>query len=240
MIVCWSIRDDRVRSSGRRVACFGALLEAEDDLQCASIRGGTVDRVTTEFAGIAGVEGLRYASDWVRASEQVRLLAAIDAAPWSSELRRRVQHFGHRYDYGRRSVAVREPAAPLPGWACELVERLEWDVAPDQVIVNEYLPGQGIGPHIDCVPCFGPVVATLSLGSACTMDFLAPEGGVCVPVRLAPGSLCEMTREARYRWRHTIAARKTDPSPSGRVSRGRRVSVTFRTVLTGTSASSPS
>ncbi|WP_203217626.1 alpha-ketoglutarate-dependent dioxygenase AlkB [Nocardia arthritidis] len=187
--------------------------------------------MTVVFDDIAGVEGLRYGADWLEVSEQVTVLAAIDAGVWSSELRRRVQHFGHRYDYGRRSVSAREPAPPLPGWARELAERLEWDVAPDQVIVNEYLPGQGISPHIDCVPCFGPVVATLSLGSACTMDFLDPDGASRVPIRLAPGSLCEMTRAARYRWRHTIPARKTDPAPSGRVPRGRRVSVTFRTVL---------
>ncbi|MEU7768952.1 hypothetical protein AB0B25_28160 [Nocardia sp. NPDC049190] len=62
---------------------------------------------------------------------------------------------------------------------------------------------------------------------ATTMDFLDPDGGVRVLVRLATGRLCEMTRDARYRWRPTIAARKTDPSPSGRVPRGRRVPVTF-------------
>ncbi|MGW1740077.1 alpha-ketoglutarate-dependent dioxygenase AlkB [Nocardia sp. NPDC001965] len=197
--------------------------------------------MSTEFASVAGVDGLRCADDWIDLREQVALVAAIDAAPWSNELRRRVQHFGHRYDYGRRSVAASAPAPPLPGWARELVERLEWAVRPDQVIVNEYLPGQGISPHVDCVPCFGPVVATLSLGSACTMDFLDPDSGVRVPVVLATGSLCEMTGDARYRWRHTIAARRTDPSPAGRVPRGRRVSVTFRTVLTepGTPAPGP-
>lgn len=36
---------------------------------------------------------------------------------------------------------------------------------------------------------------------------------------------------ARYTWRHAIAPRKSDPTPFGRAARGRRVSVTFRTVL---------
>ena len=35
----------------------------------------------------------------------------------------------------------------------------------EQAIVNEYEPGQGIAPHVDR-DCFGPVVATVSLGSA--------------------------------------------------------------------------
>lgn len=99
----------------------------------------------------------------------------------------------------------------------------------DQVIVNEYEPGQGISPHVDCVPCFGPAVAAVSLGSACVMDFAHGEGAR-VPVRLAPASLCVMTGPARYEWRHGIAARKSDPGQGGRIPRGRRVSVTFRTL----------
>jgi alkylated DNA repair dioxygenase AlkB len=58
----------------------------------------------------------------------------------------------------------------------------------DQAIINEYQPGQGISPHVDCVPCFGPVVAAISLGSDCVMDFTHPEDGTKVAVHLTPGS----------------------------------------------------
>ncbi|GIJ71061.1 alpha-ketoglutarate-dependent dioxygenase AlkB [Virgisporangium ochraceum] len=184
------------------------------------------------------VPGLRYQPDWLDEAAQRGLLATIDAAPWSSELRRRVQHYGHRYDYGRRSVAGGREATPVPGWARELAERLHaeghTDEPADQVIVNEYEPGQGISAHIDCVPCFGPAVAAVSLGSACVMDFTGPTGAQRVGVRLGPGSLSVMTGPSRYEWRHAIAARRSDPAPGGgRVQRGRRVSVTFRTVLQG-------
>jgi alkylated DNA repair dioxygenase AlkB len=54
----------------------------------------------------------------------------------------------------------------------------------DQAIINEYQPGQGISPHVDCVPCFGPVVAAISLGSDCVMDFTHPEDGTKVAVHL--------------------------------------------------------
>jgi alkylated DNA repair dioxygenase AlkB len=64
------------------------------------------------------------------------------------------------------------------------------------------------------------------------MDFIDPEDGEKATVPLAPGSLCAMTGPARYRWRHGIAARKSDPGPSGRIPRGRRVSITFRTLAT--------
>ena len=43
-------------------------------------------------------------------------------------------------------------------------------LAFDQVLVNEYLPGQGIALHLDYEP-FDRVVASLSLLSDCVMDF---------------------------------------------------------------------
>ncbi|MFE2530973.1 alpha-ketoglutarate-dependent dioxygenase AlkB [Streptomyces sp. NPDC059371] len=185
------------------------------------------------------VPGLRYIAGWLDPDACQETLARIEAGAWSTELRRRVQHYGHRYDYGRRSVTA-DPrtaadAPPLPSWALRQAERLarEGIMEPraDQVIVNEYQPGQGISAHVDCVPCFGPVVAAISLGSGCVMDFTHPADGEKTAVRLAPGSLCVMTGAARYDWRHGIAARKSDPEGAVRVPRGRRVSVTFRSVL---------
>ncbi|MFC4563987.1 alpha-ketoglutarate-dependent dioxygenase AlkB [Nocardiopsis mangrovi] len=188
-------------------------------------------------AETGGVPGLRVIPGWLGPGACTALLECIDSAEWSTELRRRVQHYGRRYDYGRRGVAA-DPAAPaappLPGpvraLATRLIDERVMDAEADQAIVNEYLPGQGIGPHVDCVPCFGPVVASVSLGSACDMDFTDPAGGAKIAVRLTPGSLCVMSGPARYEWRHGIAARKSDPGQAGRVQRGRRVSVTLRTV----------
>ncbi|WP_433574732.1 alpha-ketoglutarate-dependent dioxygenase AlkB [Nocardia brasiliensis] len=188
--------------------------------------------MASELVDIAGVAGLRQVPDWIDEERQTELLARIDAAPWSSELSRRVQHFGHRYDLGHRPVITCALVPPPPEWARELGSRLDWADPPDQVIINEYLPGQGVDPRVDCALCFGPAIAVLSLGSACTMDFLDPDSNSHVPIGLPGGSLCEMRRDARYRWHHAIAARKTDPSPAGQVPRGRRVSVTFRTVRT--------
>ena len=181
------------------------------------------------------VPGLHYLPNWLSEAAQRAVLASVDAAPWSAELRRRVQHYGHRYDYGRRSVASERAATPIPPWAAELAGRLHAEgytgEPADQVIVNEYEPGQGISAHVDCVPCFGPAVAAISLGSSCVMDFIAPGGTARVGVRLEPGSLSVMTGPSRYTWKHAIVARKSDPGPFGRVHRGRRVSVTFRTVV---------
>ncbi|GAA4914425.1 alkylated DNA repair dioxygenase AlkB [Stackebrandtia albiflava] len=182
------------------------------------------------------VPGLRYIPDWLPAAETARLLAAVDTAEWDDTLRRRVQHYGHRYDYGSRRVTTTRPAPPMPEWVTGVLDRLvsEGHMArPDQLIVNEYAPGQGISAHVDHVSGFGPVVASISTGSRCDMDFTHPGTGAKQTVTLDPGGLCLMTGEARYTWRHGIAARRTDPSRHGRIPRGRRVSLTFRTVAAG-------
>ncbi|GCD96971.1 alpha-ketoglutarate-dependent dioxygenase AlkB [Embleya hyalina] len=201
-----------------------------------------IDTVRPVDPGVSGstaaaeVPGLRCLADWLTADACRDLLRDIDAAPWSTQLRRRVQHYGRRYEYGRRRVAIDGEATvpPLPAWARAAAVRLVreglMDREPEQVIVNEYLPGQGISAHVDCVPCFGPIVAAISLGSGCLMDFTDPEGGTKLSVPLAPGSLLVMTGPARFTWRHAIAARRSDPGVDGRVPRGRRVSVTLRTL----------
>ena len=53
----------------------------------------------------------------------------------------------------------------------KLVNDGYFSLLPDQLIVNEYLPGQGITDHIDCEPCFEDTVVSISLGSHTTMNF---------------------------------------------------------------------
>ena len=181
------------------------------------------------------VPGLGYVRNYLTHAEQAQILDEIDREPWSAELRRRVQHYGYRYDYKRKSVDRDQFLGPLPGWASSLAERLRQDRRTphelDQLIVNEYLPGQGIAQHIDCVPCFADTVLSLSLGSHCVLTMTLPETGEQVPVLLEPGSLLVLAGEARYRWTHGIPARKKDLVAGAAMARGRRVSLTYRTVL---------
>jgi len=184
---------------------------------------------------ISAVPGLDYIPGYLAAEEQNRLLDIIDQQPWLADLRRRVQHYGYRYDSTRRSTNDSLFLGPLPGWAAVLAERLAndgWIAAqPDQLIVNEYLPGQGISNHVDCVPCFGDTVLSISLGSACVMHFTQIETHQQVPVLLEAGSLTVMQGEARYQWKHGIPARKTDIYAGRKILRERRVSLTFRTIV---------
>lgn len=181
------------------------------------------------------VPGLEHIPMYLDSHCQADLLATIDRLPWLDGMRRRVQQYGYRYDYSRRTVERELSLGPLPDWAAGLAERLRLDGhAPrllDQLLVNEYLPGQGISPHVDCVPCFDETVVSLSLGSSCLMTLSRRDGTDPVDVLLQPGSLLIMRGDARYQRRHGIAARKSDTYAGRRVLRGRRVSLTFRTVL---------
>jgi alkylated DNA repair dioxygenase AlkB len=186
-------------------------------------------------ADIAGVPGLSYLPDYVDAAAAERLLAEIDRQPWLTDLQRRVQHYGYRYDYKARRADASLYLGPLPEWAAELARRLHaegWFAClPDQLTVNEYQPGQGISKHVDCVPCFDAAVASLSLGSGCVLEMADARSKAKVPLYLEPRSLVVLQKDARYRWTHAVPARKKDIVDGRERSRGRRVSLTFRKVL---------
>jgi alkylated DNA repair dioxygenase AlkB len=183
----------------------------------------------------ATIEGLIYRPDFVTPEEETTLLQHIDAQPWLSDLKRRVQHYGYRYDYKARSVNAAMRLGPLPGWSLDVVRRLEENKlipeTPDQLIINEYHPGQGIAAHVDCVPCFTGTIVSLSLGSSCVIDFKHKQTREVVSLLLMPRSLIVMSGPARYDWTHGIAGRKSDDFAGKKWPRGRRVSLTYRKVI---------
>ena len=187
-------------------------------------------------AVLADVDGLRYVQDFLSEEEQQRTLREIDRAPWKDDLKRRVQHYGWRYDYQSRIVSRDMRIGEFPTWLQGLAEKLRaaklFDRAPDQAIVNEYLPGQGIAMHVDR-QCFGPVVATISLGDAWHMVLRPLRGSPSETkqILLQVGSVLILSGDARYCWKHGISPRKNERDARGLRRRERRVSVTFRTVL---------
>src|SRR5882724_3745270 len=120
------------------------------------------------------IAGMSHVGDFLSASEQDAVLREVDRQPWRSDLKRRVQHYGYRYDYKARRVDRSMFLGPLPPFAMpaanRLVEQSLFSQLPDQLIVNEYLPGQGISAHIDCEPCFAGAIAMVSLGWAYEME----------------------------------------------------------------------
>jgi alkylated DNA repair dioxygenase AlkB len=198
------------------------------EVWAAPVRAPRTAAQATEAKGET-IPGLRIALDFIRPTEEQELIARVDQSPWSSELSRRVQHYGWRYNYKARAVAESDRLGPLPLWLADLAARL-FDrrlvgALPDQVIVNEYVGKQGIAKHTDCLPCFHGAIAMISLGEAWEMNFWPPTGAKeprVLPVR----SVTVLSGIVRERWKHEIPVRKNEAWGP----RARRLSLTFRKV----------
>lgn len=188
-----------------------------------------------------------YIRDYISESEEHNFLRHIDHAEicWITELKRRVQHYGYRYDYKARKISTDMRIGDLPQWILPLVNRLAgefFDKYPEQMIINEYQPGHGIASHVDCEPCFGPVVVSVSLGSPCVMNLtkrdsfadsryrIADAESERIELLLEPRSAVIFSGDCRYHWMHGIAAKKSDVINGYKHQRERRISLTFRTV----------
>ena len=184
---------------------------------------------------IESVPGLKFIEEFLTPEEQDECVDRVDAAvdEWRNDLSRRVQHYGWRYDYKARAITPDMRIGALPDWLSQLAQKLYdetgiFDRAPEQVIVNNYEPGQGIAMHIDHRG-FGPTVCTISLLDDWEMDF--SERRDKTPALLKRGSCVLLTGASRSDWQHGIAPRKSEALDSGRRQRKRRLSLTFRTVL---------
>jgi alkylated DNA repair dioxygenase AlkB len=178
-----------------------------------------------EVDAVPIIPGLSYRRDYIDAKQAAELVSAIDAEPWDTTWKRRRQPYGSAY--GKTDSAQRE----IPAWAQFLIERLQRerisDRTFDQMLVNEYFPGQGISLHKDYEP-FDRTVVSLSLLSTCVMDFRHVSDGRRESLLLEPRSLLVLSDEARYEWQHGIANRKSDRWRGAVIPRARRLSVTFR------------
>lgn len=170
-------------------------------------------------------EGLQYLPEYVTEAEAATLMAAVEQAPWRTELKRPRQFYGADYRAG-------ETVEPLPGWLEYVSSKLRADghmaLPADRVLVNGYHPGQGIGAHVDDVNRCGEEIALISLGSSVEMVFGEVNGTQTAALMLASRSLLILRGAARYAWTHGIPARKSDRVAGMWVSRGWRVSLTFR------------
>lgn len=171
---------------------------------------------------MSDIPGLYCKQDILSINEEAAIVTAIQAQPWDTTLSRRVQQYGHPYNYKSEDRAVQA----VPIWAFQLLDtcRLHMPIphVPSdsiQVIVNEYTPGQGIAPHIDSLSQFAEWILTVSLGSPATMVFTKDTEKHQVTLERRSAYL--MTGDARYKWKHSIPARKGDRT-------GTRISVTFR------------
>ena len=159
-----------------------------------------------------GPDGFRYQPELITAEEEaelIRHLADLPFEPFDFHghlANRQVVGFGYRYDYTSRVV---RPAPAIPQFLLPLRRKIaafagmEAD-AFQQVLINEYRPGAGIGWHRD-KPHFEQVVG-VSLGSACTFRFRKKigDGWDRLSLPVDPRSAYLMTGPSRHVWEHSI------------------------------------
>lgn len=176
--------------------------------------------------------GLIYVKDWLTSSEQNILFDEVESREFDTTLSRRVQHYGAKYNYDSSVVQEIGSAPAIPPELKKLGSRLVSDGyfkrEPDQVIVNEYVGDQGIASHTDR-DSFGEAIATISLIESWSMLFRGPLDEK-IEVLLEKGSLAIMTGPSRHTWCHEIPKRKFEKQSGLTRSRGRRISLTYRTL----------
>nr|AKM76722.1 RNA-binding (RRM/RBD/RNP motifs) family protein [Erodium foetidum] len=140
-------------------------------------------------ASETAIPGLYLLPDFVTPHEQQELLAAVDARPWISLAKRRVQHYGYQFCYQTRNVNTKQHLGALPSFVSPVLERVlsfpnlsdATDLSLDQLTVNEYPPGVGLSPHIDTHSAFEGLIFSLSLAGPCIMEFRRYTQGAWFP-----------------------------------------------------------
>jgi len=191
---------------------------------------------------IPEIPGLELTTGVMTPYEETRLVEIICAQPWDTTFSRRVQQYGWKYRYDGGLPTRNDYIGVLPDWCQELLvvvqERLNRTLPKfDQAIVNEYIPGQGIGFHIDSCSWFEDEILIVSLVSPVCMNF---RYNTCKrSLDLPNRSVLILQGEARSLWEHGIVRRTFDMiegyqvstqrgATHGRRKREYRLSVTFR------------
>lgn len=176
------------------------------------------------FANVVPEELSRRICTWAVSPEMVAARTRVSSSPTA----RQVLQFGFVYDYVHGAGVATTPIPPL---LCELRDVLESRALTfssddfNQVIVNFYEPGQGIGAHVDS-RAYGSTIACFTFGGGREMEFSRT---ITAPYCLytEPNSLYTMSGPARYEWRHQMRPRLRDGADRPRTL---CFSVTFRMV----------
>lgn len=193
--------------------------------------------------------GLLYHDDFITASAESSLLEGLQSHPhaWKHLNNRTLQNWGG-LPHIKGMIAT-----PLPAFLQPLCEQLvsagifTADIAPNHVLANHYLPGQGISAHVDG-PAYKPCAAIVSLQAPIVMNFYSKSAleqpGVAqdaVPkasLLLRRRSLVVLRGEVYTGFFHAIAERGEDviddrvlncnPEERGVLRREERLSLTVR------------
>jgi hypothetical protein len=91
--------------------------------------------------------GLLLYPDFIDEALEAQLLSIIDTQIWIVDYARRLQYYGYRNKLDEPYDLIKLPV-PMPPLiyqlSKEIVEQKILHQQPDQVIINEYVPGEGI------------------------------------------------------------------------------------------------
>jgi len=160
-----------------------------------------------------------YIPEWITPVEEKQLILTINAdstTPWHQLTRRKLKMYG--------GVPVNHSGGmipeKIPAWLELIFSEIKrlglFPTGPNHVLLNEYLNGQGIGPHRDG-PLYLNVAAVLSLGGSAVIDYfddscLPP---FCESLFLEGRSLLIFTGEAYDSLFHRIAELQEDKLDTG-------------------------
>ena len=184
----------------------------------------------------SNIKGLTLIKNFITSKEEGLLLENIYNNKWDTTIKRRVQHYGIKFEYKYRKIESSSIIEEFPIWLNNIIEKLKEinilsNFNPNQCTINEYIPGIGIAPHIDTPSCFGDCIVSLSLESSIIMYFQNKIlNNDRISLLLPNNSLLILKDDARYCYSHGITARKTDLLKNQIVKRNKRVSITFREV----------
>ncbi|KAL6985561.1 tRNA (carboxymethyluridine(34)-5-O)-methyltransferase [Sarracenia purpurea var. burkii] len=169
------------------------------------------------------IPGLYLWHDFITATEEEELLAAVDDRPWKSLAKRRVQHYGYEFLYEINEYPSGVGLSP----------HIDTHSAFEGLIFSLSLAGP-------CIMEFrkhseGVWLPNHDSGTGSNMEFPNSYSNfVRRAIYLPPRSMLLLSREARYAWHHYIPHHKVDLVKDNMVRRGsRRVSFTFRKVRKG-------
>jgi alkylated DNA repair dioxygenase AlkB len=181
----------------------------------------------------AAPEGFVYCEDLITSAEETTLIAELERLPFKPfEFqgylgKRRIVSFGWKYNFDRKSLLSSDPVPdfllPLRAKAAALAGIPAEDL--QQILINEYEPGAGVGWHRD-KGMFEHVIG-ISLASSCVFRFRHAKDNDWERVshKLAPRSGYVMRGPSRWAWEHSVQPVKD-----------LRYSITFRNFQNGQGA----
>ena len=180
------------------------------------------------------INGFTLIPDYITEDEEEILTNQINNQKWIVDYQRRLQYYNYRNELFEPYDLIPIPEK-IPFFLEKIIDRLVKDgiveERPDQIIVNEYKPGEGLKPHTDRKDYYKNTIVGLSLNSGTTMDFINNRLGEKHSVYLPRRSLYVTKNDARYKWKHGIPGRKNDKINGQTIPRDTRISITFRNVI---------